>query len=86
MNKAPVQGYEKDVGSRATHRIMYPESATHLDNNTPLVLLPFNTLDIQWVTMCSNWWIYQTVREHHTNKVTFDHKIKTNLFFHIIHL
>ncbi len=33
MNKAPVQGYEKDVGSRATHRIMYPESATHLDNN-----------------------------------------------------
>ncbi|XP_016115646.1 CMP-N-acetylneuraminate-beta-galactosamide-alpha-2,3-sialyltransferase 1-like [Sinocyclocheilus grahami] len=41
MNKAPVQGYEKDVGSRTTHRIMYPESATHLDNNTHLVLLPF---------------------------------------------
>uniref|UniRef100_A0A672RM42 CMP-N-acetylneuraminate-beta-galactosamide-alpha-2,3-sialyltransferase 1 n=1 Tax=Sinocyclocheilus grahami TaxID=75366 RepID=A0A672RM42_SINGR len=50
MNKAPVQGYEKDVGSRTTHHIMYPESATHLDNNTHLVLLPFKTLDIQWVT------------------------------------
>uniref|UniRef100_A0A8C1B4N2 CMP-N-acetylneuraminate-beta-galactosamide-alpha-2,3-sialyltransferase 1 n=1 Tax=Cyprinus carpio carpio TaxID=630221 RepID=A0A8C1B4N2_CYPCA len=50
MNKAPVEGYEKDVGSRTTHRIMYPESATHLDNNTHLVLLPFKTLDIQWVT------------------------------------
>ncbi|XP_043074113.1 CMP-N-acetylneuraminate-beta-galactosamide-alpha-2,3-sialyltransferase 1 [Puntigrus tetrazona] len=24
MNKAPVQGYEKDVGSRTTHRIMLP--------------------------------------------------------------
>ncbi|KAK2887614.1 hypothetical protein Q8A67_015842 [Cirrhinus molitorella] len=50
MNKAPVEGYEKDVGSRTTHRIMYPESASHLDNNTHLVLLPFKTLDIQWVT------------------------------------
>ncbi|RXN34617.1 CMP-N-acetylneuraminate-beta-galactosamide-alpha-2,3-sialyltransferase 1-like protein [Labeo rohita] len=50
MNKAPVQGYEKDVGSRTTHRIMYPESATHLDNNTHLVLLPFKILDIQWIT------------------------------------
>ncbi|RXN31322.1 CMP-N-acetylneuraminate-beta-galactosamide-alpha-2,3-sialyltransferase 1-like protein [Labeo rohita] len=50
MNKAPVQGYEKDVGSRTTHRIMYPESATHLDNSTHLVLLPFKILDIQWIT------------------------------------
>ncbi|XP_042633129.1 CMP-N-acetylneuraminate-beta-galactosamide-alpha-2,3-sialyltransferase 2-like [Cyprinus carpio] len=50
MNKAPVEGYEKDVGSRTTHRIMYPESATNLDNNTHLVQLPFKTLDIQWVT------------------------------------
>ncbi|KAK9958060.1 hypothetical protein ABG768_012241 [Culter alburnus] len=50
MNKGPVEGYEKDVGSRTTHRIMYPESATHLDNTTHLVLLPFKILDIQWVT------------------------------------
>uniref|UniRef100_A0A672LJP0 ST3 beta-galactoside alpha-2,3-sialyltransferase 1 n=1 Tax=Sinocyclocheilus grahami TaxID=75366 RepID=A0A672LJP0_SINGR len=50
MNKAPVQGYEKDVGSRTTHRIMYPESATHLDNNTHLVLLPFKISYLLWVT------------------------------------
>ncbi|XP_052440815.1 CMP-N-acetylneuraminate-beta-galactosamide-alpha-2,3-sialyltransferase 2-like isoform X3 [Carassius gibelio] len=50
MNKATVQGYEKDVGSRTTHRVMYPESAIHLDNNTHLVLLPFKTIDIQWIT------------------------------------
>ncbi|CAM4638712.1 unnamed protein product [Leuciscus chuanchicus] len=50
MNKAPVEGYEKDVGSRTTHRFLYPESAIHLDNTTHLVLLPFKTLDIQWVT------------------------------------
>uniref|UniRef100_A0A672LQN0 ST3 beta-galactoside alpha-2,3-sialyltransferase 1 n=1 Tax=Sinocyclocheilus grahami TaxID=75366 RepID=A0A672LQN0_SINGR len=47
---APVQGYEKDVGSRTTHRIMYPESATHLDNNTHLVLLPFKISYLLWVT------------------------------------
>ncbi|KAK7124313.1 hypothetical protein R3I94_018624 [Phoxinus phoxinus] len=50
MNKAPVEDYEKDVGYRTTHRILYPESATHLDNTTHLVLLPFKTLDLQWVT------------------------------------
>ncbi|TRY87562.1 hypothetical protein DNTS_014524 [Danionella cerebrum] len=50
MNKAPIEGFEKDVGSRTTHRIMYPETATHLDNSTHLLLLPFKTLDIQWVT------------------------------------
>ncbi|XP_051948779.1 CMP-N-acetylneuraminate-beta-galactosamide-alpha-2,3-sialyltransferase 1 [Xyrauchen texanus] len=49
MNKAPIEGFENDVGFKTTHRIMYPESATHLDNTTHLVLLPFKTLDIQWV-------------------------------------
>ncbi|XP_043102294.1 CMP-N-acetylneuraminate-beta-galactosamide-alpha-2,3-sialyltransferase 2-like [Puntigrus tetrazona] len=50
MNKAPVEGYEKDVGSKTTHRIMYPETATHLDSNTHLLLLPFKLLDVQWIT------------------------------------
>ncbi|KAL1269534.1 hypothetical protein QQF64_031823 [Cirrhinus molitorella] len=49
MNKAPVEGFEKDVGNKTTHRIMYPESAMHLDNDTHLVLLPFKLLDIQWM-------------------------------------
>ncbi|KAI2661456.1 CMP-N-acetylneuraminate-beta-galactosamide-alpha-2,3-sialyltransferase 1 [Labeo rohita] len=50
MNKAPVEGYEKDVGNKTTHRFFYPESAIHLDNNTHLVVLPFKLLDIQWIT------------------------------------
>jgi len=29
MNKAPTKGYEKDVGSKTTHRLLYPESALH---------------------------------------------------------
>lgn len=28
---------------------MYPESAIDLDNNTSLVLIPFKTLDLQWI-------------------------------------
>ncbi|XP_059411776.1 CMP-N-acetylneuraminate-beta-galactosamide-alpha-2,3-sialyltransferase 1-like isoform X2 [Carassius carassius] len=49
MNKGPTEGYEKDVGSKTTHRIVYPESAMDLDNSTHLVLLPFKILDIQWL-------------------------------------
>lgn len=26
INKAPTVGFEKDVGSKTTHRFMYPES------------------------------------------------------------
>ncbi|RXN05223.1 CMP-N-acetylneuraminate-beta-galactosamide-alpha-2,3-sialyltransferase 1-like protein [Labeo rohita] len=49
INKGPIEGYEKDVGSKTTHRIMYPESAIDLDNSTHLVLLPFKILDMQWL-------------------------------------
>uniref|UniRef100_A0A8C2G0I4 CMP-N-acetylneuraminate-beta-galactosamide-alpha-2,3-sialyltransferase 1 n=1 Tax=Cyprinus carpio TaxID=7962 RepID=A0A8C2G0I4_CYPCA len=49
INKGPSKGYEKDVGSKTTHRIVYPESAIDLDNSTHLVLLPFKILDIQWL-------------------------------------
>ncbi|KAK6323872.1 hypothetical protein J4Q44_G00062110 [Coregonus suidteri] len=50
MNKAPTSGFEKDVGSRTTHHVMYPESAIDLDNTTSLLLIPFKTLDLQWIT------------------------------------
>uniref|UniRef100_A0A671M564 CMP-N-acetylneuraminate-beta-galactosamide-alpha-2,3-sialyltransferase 1 n=1 Tax=Sinocyclocheilus anshuiensis TaxID=1608454 RepID=A0A671M564_9TELE len=49
INKGPTEGYEKDVGSKTTHRIVYPESAMDLDNSTHLVLLPVKILDIQWL-------------------------------------
>ena len=49
MNQAPIPGFEEDVGSRTTHHVMYPESAIDLENNTSLVLIPFKTLDLQWI-------------------------------------
>lgn len=49
MNHAQTTGFEKDVGTRTTHHVMYPESAQDLDNGTSLVLIPFKTLDLQWI-------------------------------------
>ncbi|XP_051925908.1 CMP-N-acetylneuraminate-beta-galactosamide-alpha-2,3-sialyltransferase 1-like [Hippocampus zosterae] len=49
MNQAPTTGFEEDVGARTTHHFMYPESAKDLDNATSLVLIPFKTLDLQWI-------------------------------------
>ncbi|XP_051519614.1 CMP-N-acetylneuraminate-beta-galactosamide-alpha-2,3-sialyltransferase 1-like isoform X1 [Myxocyprinus asiaticus] len=50
INKGPTKGFEKDVGSKTTHRILYPESAMDLDNNnTHLLLFPFKIRDMQWL-------------------------------------
>nr|XP_055075275.1 CMP-N-acetylneuraminate-beta-galactosamide-alpha-2,3-sialyltransferase 1-like [Misgurnus anguillicaudatus] len=49
INKGPTAGFEQDVGSKTTHRIIYPESAVDMDNSTHLVLIPFKTLDLQWL-------------------------------------
>ncbi|CAG5883764.1 unnamed protein product [Menidia menidia] len=49
MNQAPTSGFEEDVGAKTTHHVMYPESAIDLDNTTSLVLIPFKTLDLQWM-------------------------------------
>lgn len=49
MNQAPTTGFEEDVGAKTTHHVMYPESAIDLDNTTSLVLIPFKTLDLQWI-------------------------------------
>ncbi|XP_065137859.1 CMP-N-acetylneuraminate-beta-galactosamide-alpha-2,3-sialyltransferase 1-like isoform X1 [Paramisgurnus dabryanus] len=49
INKGPTKGYERDVGSKTTHRIIYPESAVNLGNLTHLVLVPFKILDLRWL-------------------------------------
>ncbi|XP_029022443.1 CMP-N-acetylneuraminate-beta-galactosamide-alpha-2,3-sialyltransferase 1-like isoform X2 [Betta splendens] len=49
MNQARTTGFEEDVGTRTTHHVMYPESAIDLDNSISLVLIPFKTLDLQWI-------------------------------------
>ncbi|XP_074470134.1 CMP-N-acetylneuraminate-beta-galactosamide-alpha-2,3-sialyltransferase 1-like [Sebastes fasciatus] len=49
INRGRIKGYEKDVGTRTTHRVMYPNSATNLDNTTYLLLFPFKINDLQWL-------------------------------------
>ncbi|XP_039676412.1 CMP-N-acetylneuraminate-beta-galactosamide-alpha-2,3-sialyltransferase 1-like isoform X3 [Perca fluviatilis] len=50
VNAGQIKGYEADVGTRTTHRFMYPESCVDLDNTTHLVLAPFKTIDFDWLT------------------------------------
>uniref|UniRef100_A0A4W4H0N1 ST3 beta-galactoside alpha-2,3-sialyltransferase 1 n=1 Tax=Electrophorus electricus TaxID=8005 RepID=A0A4W4H0N1_ELEEL len=49
INKATTKGYERDVATRSTHHVMYPESARDLNGNTNLLLVPFKILDLQWI-------------------------------------
>lgn len=49
INKAVVKGFEEDVGTKETHRIMYPESAIDLKNDTHFVLAAFKIKDIMWM-------------------------------------
>ncbi|XP_073787508.1 CMP-N-acetylneuraminate-beta-galactosamide-alpha-2,3-sialyltransferase 2 isoform X3 [Danio rerio] len=88
MNKAPIKGYEKDVGSRTTHRIMYPESATHLDNSTHLLLVPFKTLDLQWLTSTLTNGTIKRTRMKVINKLQADKNkvmVMHPAFMHYVH-
>ncbi|XP_074518400.1 CMP-N-acetylneuraminate-beta-galactosamide-alpha-2,3-sialyltransferase 1-like [Halichoeres trimaculatus] len=49
MNKAPTEGYERDVGKKTTHHVMYPHSSTYLKNTTHLVFFAFKTYDLGWL-------------------------------------
>lgn len=54
MNNAPVPGFERDVGSHTTIRLMYPEGAPHSANEyqktTVVALVVFKSLDLDWLT------------------------------------
>lgn len=54
MNNAPVFGFEKDVGSRTTIRLIYPEAASFLpqeyQNTDIIALVVFKRLDLEWLT------------------------------------
>ncbi|KAL7981509.1 hypothetical protein Chor_002405 [Crotalus horridus] len=54
LNNAPVHGYERDVGTKTTMRLFYPESAhfnpqTDNNPNTLLVLVAFKPMDFLWL-------------------------------------
>ncbi|KAM9496266.1 CMP-N-acetylneuraminate-beta-galactosamide-alpha-2,3-sialyltransferase 1-like isoform 1-T1 [Clarias gariepinus] len=50
INEAPTHGFERDVGNKTTHHVMYPESAIDLPNDINLILIPFKILDLEWLT------------------------------------
>ncbi|XP_056284843.1 CMP-N-acetylneuraminate-beta-galactosamide-alpha-2,3-sialyltransferase 2-like isoform X2 [Pseudoliparis swirei] len=54
INNAPMKGYEKDVGTRTTHHVMYPESSVNLDDTTHLLLFAFKMRDLVWITKYIN--------------------------------
>ncbi|KAM9477138.1 ST3 beta-galactoside alpha-2,3-sialyltransferase 7 [Clarias gariepinus] len=65
MNNAPVFGFEKDVGSRTTIRLIYPEAASFLpqeyQNTDIIALVVFKRLDLEWLTSIVtkkplSWW------------------------------
>ena len=49
MNKAPTAGFEADVGRKTTHHLVDPESSRELAENVSMVLVPFKTVDLEWV-------------------------------------
>ncbi|XP_074554897.1 CMP-N-acetylneuraminate-beta-galactosamide-alpha-2,3-sialyltransferase 1-like [Halichoeres trimaculatus] len=49
MNRGITKGYEMDVGTKTTHRVMYPESATQVDNTTHLLFFPYKIWDYEWL-------------------------------------
>nr|XP_020471666.1 CMP-N-acetylneuraminate-beta-1,4-galactoside alpha-2,3-sialyltransferase isoform X2 [Monopterus albus] len=53
LNGAPVSGYVKDVGTKTTMRISYPEGLSHkpekYDKGSLFVCSPFKSLDIKWL-------------------------------------
>lgn len=54
LNNAPVPGFERDVGTRTTIRLLYPEGAPHsadeYKNTTMVTLVVFKSLDLAWLT------------------------------------
>lgn len=49
MNYGPTRGFEVDVGTKTTHRVMYPETGSLLDHTTHLVFFPFKMEDFLWL-------------------------------------
>ncbi|XP_074058626.1 CMP-N-acetylneuraminate-beta-galactosamide-alpha-2,3-sialyltransferase 1 [Macrotis lagotis] len=49
MNRAPTAGFEADVGRKTTHHLVYPESFRDLAENVSMILIPFKTMDLQWL-------------------------------------
>ncbi len=53
LNEAPVAGFEKDIGSKTTMRITYPEGAIQkperYEKSSLFVLSAFKHMDFKWL-------------------------------------
>lgn len=53
LNEAPVAGFEKDVGSKTTMRITYPEGAIQkperYEKSSLFVFSAFKPMDFKWL-------------------------------------
>uniref|UniRef100_A0A8C5Q778 CMP-N-acetylneuraminate-beta-galactosamide-alpha-2,3-sialyltransferase 4 n=1 Tax=Leptobrachium leishanense TaxID=445787 RepID=A0A8C5Q778_9ANUR len=59
LNNAPINKYQRDIGSKTTMRFFYPESSNfnpHFDTNpnSLLVLVPFKSQDLRWMKIIIN--------------------------------
>ncbi|XP_026045966.1 ST3 beta-galactoside alpha-2,3-sialyltransferase 7 [Astatotilapia calliptera] len=77
LNNAPVHGFERDVGSRTTIRLTYPEGAPHSSNEyrktSIFAVVVFKSLDLDWLTSVitkqplsfwSKMWFWKEVVDH----------------------
>ncbi|CAJ1054235.1 CMP-N-acetylneuraminate-beta-galactosamide-alpha-2%2C3-sialyltransferase 1-like [Xyrichtys novacula] len=49
INRGVVEGYEEDVGSKITHRVLYPESSPRVKNTTKILFFPYKVRDFDWL-------------------------------------
>eukprot|EP00118_Oscarella_pearsei_P017782 m.178752 g.178752 ORF g.178752 m.178752 type:complete len:425 (+) comp39190_c0_seq8:101-1375(+) len=49
INLCPLKGYEKDVGTKTTVHVVYPESASGYRPGSILMLVPFKVVDLGWL-------------------------------------
>ncbi|GAA6089330.1 ST3 beta-galactoside alpha-2,3-sialyltransferase 3b isoform X1 [Tachysurus ichikawai] len=53
LNQAPVKGYTRDVGTKTTMRITYPEGAfqdkSHYEKDSLFVFMAFKPVDFKWL-------------------------------------
>ncbi|XP_034529895.1 CMP-N-acetylneuraminate-beta-galactosamide-alpha-2,3-sialyltransferase 1-like [Notolabrus celidotus] len=49
INRGVTKGFEEDVGTKTTHRVLYPESAPRVENTTCVLFFPFKIHDYEWL-------------------------------------
>ncbi|KAG8441596.1 hypothetical protein GDO86_010688 [Hymenochirus boettgeri] len=51
----------RTYGGKTTHHFVYPESVRDLQDNVTMILIPFKTLDLQWIVTRPHSWDHQSI-------------------------